>query len=358
MVTPSGAMATAGQRHPVRSPPVGDHVSRSHTRTVRSSEADTARRPSGVTATDLTLSSWPVSVATLSPLSRIPHPHRPVIRGRHRPPPIRRHRHGHHTSSWPVSVATLSPLSRSHTRSVRSSEADTARRPSAVTATDFTPDPRGPSASPRSRPRSPDPTPAASGHPSADTARRPSAVTATAFTQSSWPVSVATLSPRSPDPTPAASCHPTPTPPAAHPASPPRTSHHASWPVSVATLSPALQIPHPQRPVIRRRHRPPPIRRHRHGHSHQLSWPVSVATLSPLSGEHRKCPTPAASGHTTPTPPAAHPPSPPRTSPLDSWPVSVATLLSRSPDPTPAPSGQTRPTPPAAHPASPPRHHT
>src|SRR5271166_3906235 len=71
-------------------------LSRSQSRSVRSTEAETARRPSGVTATALTQFVWPSSGRIV----------------------------------W--------PLSRSQSRSVRSSEAETARRPSGVTATALT----------------------------------------------------------------------------------------------------------------------------------------------------------------------------------------------------------------------------
>ena len=81
----------------------------------------------------------------------------------------------------PASVARSAPLSTSHTFTVPSDDPDTASRPSAVTATAFTPS-LCPASVARSAPlstshtftvRSSDP----------DTASRPSAVTATAFTE-------------------------------------------------------------------------------------------------------------------------------------------------------------------------------
>ena len=68
----------------------------SHTSSVSSSEADTARRPPAVTATPET------------------------------------------RSKWPERVGSSRPSSRSHTLSVSSAEADIARRPSLLTATPLT----------------------------------------------------------------------------------------------------------------------------------------------------------------------------------------------------------------------------
>ena len=76
-------------------------LSRSQTRSVLSSDAETARRPSGVMATPFTERLWPSSVRRL----------------------------------W--------PLSGSQTRSVLSSDAETARRPSGVMVTPPLPFPAG-----------------------------------------------------------------------------------------------------------------------------------------------------------------------------------------------------------------------
>src|SRR2546423_1796630 len=84
---------------------------RSHTFSVLSPDADTARRPSGATATPLT------------------------------------------QSEWPRTVGSSRPLSRSHTFSVLSEEGDTARRRSGVTATPWT-QPEWPASVRSSRPLS------------------------------------------------------------------------------------------------------------------------------------------------------------------------------------------------------------
>ena len=95
-------------------------------------------RPSGLTAqaempasADKFATTVPVSSShTFSVLSH--------ERG-HRAPPVRRHRHRDGPESeWPFSVRSSRPLSSSHTFSVLSQDAETARRPSAVTATPLT----------------------------------------------------------------------------------------------------------------------------------------------------------------------------------------------------------------------------
>ena len=113
-------------------------LSKSQSRSVRSSEADTARRPSGVTATALTQSVWPSSVRRVWPLSRSQS--RSV---RSLEPDTARRPSGVTATAltasvWPSSVRSVWPLSRSQSRSVRSSEPETARRPSGVTATALT----------------------------------------------------------------------------------------------------------------------------------------------------------------------------------------------------------------------------
>ena len=113
-------------------------LSRSHTFTVPSFEPETARRPSALT---FTKTPWPWSVYTSAPLSRS---HTFTLESSppettRRPSPLTAT--DHTTLLWPWSVYTSAPLSRSHTFTVPSSEPETARRPSALTATDHTPRP-------------------------------------------------------------------------------------------------------------------------------------------------------------------------------------------------------------------------
>ena len=137
IVCPSGATA---QLHMLPSPvkvAICSPLSRSQTRSVRSSEPETARCPSGVTAKALIQPVWPSSVRSAG-CSRGPTPSAfghasPTRRGARRAD-----RQGPDLFVWPSSVRELCPLSRSHTRKVWSSEADTARRPSGVTATALT----------------------------------------------------------------------------------------------------------------------------------------------------------------------------------------------------------------------------
>ena len=93
---PSGVTATP---HIVLPWPVRVHSSRplstSHTFSVLSSEAETARCPSGVTATAVSFSAWPVRVRSSRPLSTShtlsvsghPRPRPPVARRASPPPP-------------------------------------------------------------------------------------------------------------------------------------------------------------------------------------------------------------------------------------------------------------------------------
>ena len=108
-----------------------------------SSEAETARRPSGVTATALTPAPWP-SGAQLRPARQVPDLERPVVGGGDRAPAVRRHRHRPDPSAMAFEGRARPGLPRSQTLSVRSSEPETARRPSGVTATAVTPDRHGP----------------------------------------------------------------------------------------------------------------------------------------------------------------------------------------------------------------------
>ena len=84
-------------------------VARSHTLSVRSSDGDTARRPSPVTATPLTQSACPSSVPLQLPAGQIPHLQSPVIRRRHSAPPIPRHRHASDPGRVPLRCALQIP---------------------------------------------------------------------------------------------------------------------------------------------------------------------------------------------------------------------------------------------------------
>ena len=72
--------------------PAARPVSRSHTLSVLSAEAETTRRPSGVTAHAHTQSAWPSRVASTAPRLEVPDLERPVLRRRDHAPPVRRHR--------------------------------------------------------------------------------------------------------------------------------------------------------------------------------------------------------------------------------------------------------------------------
>jgi hypothetical protein len=104
-------------------------VSRSQSRSVRSHEADTARRPSGVTATALTMFVWPSRVRSVWPVSKSQ-----SIRVRSYEPDNARCPSGvtatAQTLSGPSKVRNVWPVSKSQRRSVRSSEAEIACRPS------------------------------------------------------------------------------------------------------------------------------------------------------------------------------------------------------------------------------------
>ena len=103
-------------------------------------EPETARRPSGVTATALTRRHGPRGCAAACPL-QVPDLERPVVRARDRAPPVRRHRHRHDPSAMALEGRQQRARSRSQTFSVLSREPETARRPSGVTATALTPAP-------------------------------------------------------------------------------------------------------------------------------------------------------------------------------------------------------------------------
>ena len=156
-------------------------VARSHTFSVLSPEAETAKRPSGVTATPCTESVCPSRVRSSLPGGEVPHLQRLIVGGgdgdaairRHRhavtpvgmpfegaeqparwrgPTPsasyrrrrrrraaVAAHRHGRDPAGMPFEGAERLPVARSHTFSVLSSEPETASVPSALTATALTP---------------------------------------------------------------------------------------------------------------------------------------------------------------------------------------------------------------------------
>ena len=95
-------------------------VSRSHTFSVLSSEAETARRPSGLTATPLTQSEWPSSVRSSRPVSRSHTFSVLSSEAETARRPSGAHRHAIDSAEWPSSVRSSRPLSRSHTFSVLS----------------------------------------------------------------------------------------------------------------------------------------------------------------------------------------------------------------------------------------------
>src|SRR5271165_187698 len=108
---------------------------KSHTRSVRSAEADTARPPLGVTATALSRSVWPSRIPTDWPLCKS---HTRSVRSAD--PEMARSPSGVTAtaltqSEWPSRVRTDLPLSKSHTRNVLSHEPETAQRPSGARTT-------------------------------------------------------------------------------------------------------------------------------------------------------------------------------------------------------------------------------
>ena len=113
-------------------------LARSHTLSVMSQLAETARRPSGVIATEVTERVCPWRVCSSAPLSRS---HTLSVLSL-LPDTARRPSGVIATdctkSVCPPRVFSSAPLARSHTRSVLSLLAETARRPSGVIATHFT----------------------------------------------------------------------------------------------------------------------------------------------------------------------------------------------------------------------------
>jgi hypothetical protein len=162
-------------------------LSRSQTFRVRSPEPETARRPSGVTAT-----ARPPGVAgegaELLPALQVPDLQGAIPGAGDRPAAVRGQGHRPDRAGVAGEGAELLPLSRSQTFRVLSSEPETARRPSGVRATA------------RTRPVWPREgaellaglqVPDLQGLiPGAETARRPSGVRATARPQYVWPLRV------------------------------------------------------------------------------------------------------------------------------------------------------------------------
>ena len=197
----------------VRSP---SPVARSHTCSVSSDAGD---RPPPVRrhATAHTEPPCPASVRSPAPVARS-HTFSVVIRPRDRPPPVRRHRHRIHQSTMPGERAHFrARLQVPHPQRLVL-RAETARRPSGVTATALT---RACArrASVRLRPVSRSHTLSVSSS-NPETARRPSGVTATHPHRASARRASVRPAP-SPGPTPSGSGPHTRKPPAARPASPP-----------------------------------------------------------------------------------------------------------------------------------------
>ena len=164
-MTRQGLFTTTTRRRRCGAQDVGGPQSLS----VLSSDADTTRRPSGNTATQLTYdearSSQKYSGRRATHVTRVPFQRchaftgrdvpdleRVVARPRHDAPPVRKHRNApdlrrsqiitkvqwtpHRTSSeCPSSVATHLPVATSQTLSVLSHDPDTTRRPPGNTAT-------------------------------------------------------------------------------------------------------------------------------------------------------------------------------------------------------------------------------
>ena len=250
---------------------------------VWSSDAETTRRPSGVTA------------------------------------------HACHPAGVAFEVASARPLSRSQTFSVWSADAETTRRPSGVTAHALHPVGvafEGGEHAPALE--VPDLERLVSD---AETTRRPSGVTAHALTQSVWPSSVASARPLSRSQTLSVWSSDAETT-----RRPSGVTAHAFTAAGVAfeggERAPALEVPDLQRPVIRRRDHAPAVRRHRaRGH------PVGVAFEGGERAPARRGPRPSASGHPTPRPRAGRPASPRTRVTRSVWPTRSRTSagLSRVP---------------------------
>ena len=104
---------------------------------VLSQDAEAMRRPSGLTATDITRSPWPVSWWILIPDSRsqtaVVRSAEPVTAAT-----VGAHRHGVHPPSMAGEHAEPLAGSRSQTATVPSPEPETMCRPSGLTATERT----------------------------------------------------------------------------------------------------------------------------------------------------------------------------------------------------------------------------
>ena len=204
-----------------------------------------------------------VRVREFAPAFQVPHLQRLVIRGGDRPPPVPTHRHAIDSIRVALQGAQLAPsFPASHTFSVVSVEAETARLPSALTATPLTRQ-SGRAKVRSSRPLSRSHTFSVPSN-EAETARRPSALTATPSTLPEWPAKVRSFAARSPNPTPSASGPQRRRPPAARPYSAPRPVEHARVAGKRSQFATAFHVPHLQRRIRRGGDRPPPVSTQRH----------------------------------------------------------------------------------------------
>ncbi len=246
--------------------------------------AETARRPSAVTATASDRTEWPFRVRRAASAVHVPHLQRLVLRtgDRQLARPPSPPRHGH-IPEWPCRVRSSRPLSSSHTFSVLSTDAETARRPSPLIATPVT-QPCGPSGC-AARARCPRPTLSASCPSEAETARRPSPLNATPLTPARWPCRVRSSRPLSTSHTFSvlsqdAETASRPSSLIATPLTPARVA------LQGAHLAPALHIPHLQR-LVQQTRRPPAARpRSSPRPGPQPVWPSRVRSSRPLSTSH------------------------------------------------------------------------
>ena len=189
---------------------------------------------------------------------QIPDLQRLVLRSGDRSPPIRTHRHAIDTARVACSVRSSRPLSRSHTFSVLSPEAETARRPSGLTATPLT-EAEWPASVRSSWPLSRSHTFSVLSR-EAETARRPSGRHRHAIDRIRVARQRAQFAGRSPGPRPSASCPQKRRPRAARPRLTATPVTSSEWPCQRAQFLAALQIPHLQRFVPRSGDCAPPVR--------------------------------------------------------------------------------------------------
>ena len=176
---------------------------------------------------------------------QVPHLQRVVRRRGHRPPPVRRHRHAidRSTSGLPACGAPdrcPGPTPLACWSSRRGNRAPPVRRHRHVHDSTRVAFQRA-----QLLVRSPDPTPSACWSQDAETARCPSAVTATPLTTSEWPVQRAQGAASLQIPHLQRVCPQTRKPPASRPASPPRQRHEPRGPPACAHPA-SRQIPHLQ----------------------------------------------------------------------------------------------------------------